>query len=208
MTNYSGKDVKLLEQHSEKEQGIGGGNIQFGGGYFVTHPKSLKRRNIVRSNKKTNSIHSMPYVDETNVVSNPDLTKASTSLVNEVLFRYYAVRVGYAKAFYFSNDHDGFETQQELRRWNKTTPMVKIRSAIFLYWDDVCQFVDKIDNLDEDSSLEFHVEYEGFDSVEEAEVSDSLHHFRKIDIMKMRHKLISPFLVSPNNIWQGLLTRT
>mmetsp|Transcript_30720 Transcript_30720/g.59912 ORF Transcript_30720/g.59912 Transcript_30720/m.59912 type:complete len:841 (+) Transcript_30720:52-2574(+) len=87
----------------------------------------------------------------------------------KTFFRYYAVRVGYARASYFREDIDGVETQEEIQPRQGATPMVKIRSAIFLYWDDARQFLDEIKNLDEDSSLEFQVEYDSFDSIEEAE---------------------------------------
>ncbi len=107
---------------------------------------------------------------QNNIPSDPHSTNEA------VLFRYYAVRVGYARASYFHRDEDGFETRQEVRRCDgiETAPMVKIRSAIFLYWDDACQFVERhVEHLDrDDSSWEFQVEYEGFDSIEEAEVSD------------------------------------
>ncbi len=95
---------------------------------------------------------------------------------DKMIFRYYAVRVGYARASYFFEDLDSVETEKEMRHFSKSVPMVKIRSAIFLYWDDACQFVETIENLHQDSSLEFKVEYEGFDSIAEAEVSTTQQH--------------------------------
>mmetsp|Transcript_10949 Transcript_10949/g.22475 ORF Transcript_10949/g.22475 Transcript_10949/m.22475 type:complete len:261 (-) Transcript_10949:231-1013(-) len=104
--------------------------------------------------------------------SGPSSSSFSTPLNHrKTFFRYYAVRVGYARASYFREDIDGVETQEEIQPRQGATPMVKIRSAIFLYWDDARQFLDEIKNLDEDSSLEYQVEYDSFDSIDEAEAS-------------------------------------
>ncbi len=112
-------------------------------------------------------------IDEGNV-ANLDSYLVSPGQRPNHIFRYYAVRVGYARASYFLEDKDGLEVQREIRVENNTAPMVKIRSAIFLYWDDVYQFLDKIDDLHQDSSLVFKAEYNGFHTFAEAEVSNML----------------------------------
>jgi len=108
-------------------------------------------------------------IDEGSIVTNLNSHSASPGQRPEHLFRYYAVRVGYATASYFREDEDGLEVKQEIRLVNRTAPMVKIRSAIFLYWDDVCQFLEEIRTLDQDSSLVFKAEYEGFHTIAGAE---------------------------------------
>jgi len=101
------------------------------------------------------------------IISNPTL--AGPDKRRNIFFRYYAVRVGYAKASCFREGTDDLDMEREMRLLNEIGPMVKIRSAIFLYWDDACQFLEDIDKFDQCSSLDLRVEYEGFDSVAEAE---------------------------------------
>jgi len=101
------------------------------------------------------------------IISNPTL--AGPDKRRNIFFRYYAVRVGYAKASCFREGTDDLDMEREMRLLNEIGPMVKIRSAIFLYWDDACQFLEDIDKFDKCSSLDLRVEYEGFDSVAEAE---------------------------------------
>jgi len=85
---------------------------------------------------------------------------------------YYAVRVGYASPVLVSDDEDNGDIHPRKKRkrgqsWqqsSKFAPMVKIRSAIFLYWEDARQFVDTIS-----CSSDHKAEYSAFDSFQEAE---------------------------------------
>ena len=86
---------------------------------------------------------------------------------------YYAVRVGYAPGSPLSEDDDDDNDdippskkrkREESMAASSSTPMVKIHSAIFLYWEDVRQFVDTISCCTDHKTV-----YAAFNSFEEAE---------------------------------------
>eukprot|EP00581_Thalassiosira_minuscula_P007900 CAMPEP_0183712704 /NCGR_PEP_ID=MMETSP0737-20130205/7773_1 /TAXON_ID=385413 /ORGANISM="Thalassiosira miniscula, Strain CCMP1093" /LENGTH=857 /DNA_ID=CAMNT_0025941373 /DNA_START=59 /DNA_END=2629 /DNA_ORIENTATION=- len=88
---------------------------------------------------------------------------------------YYAVRVGYASPVLVSDDEDDdvdiHPTKKRKRgdgqSWQGSPalpPVTKIRSAIFLYWQDARQFVDEVS-----LSPEHKAEYSAFNSFLEAE---------------------------------------
>mmetsp|Transcript_14970 Transcript_14970/g.31672 ORF Transcript_14970/g.31672 Transcript_14970/m.31672 type:complete len:1013 (-) Transcript_14970:337-3375(-) len=164
--DLSVKDADATDYNANNEANYS--KTEVGDSATNAKPENNIRSDNTNSRKSANG-NAMQFSDDDSMDSNAEAPWMNSNPEVSVMFRYYAVRVGYARASFFREGEDGLERQHETRYLNNAAPMVKIRSAIFLYWDDARQFVENVENLDQDFSLEFKVEYDGFDSIAEAE---------------------------------------